>query len=208
MRSALLVCTLGLLGACGDDGGSPGTVDASTDGPTTDSGIDAAIDAPPSTSFRLTSPTITEGAAIPLTHVCANHGGMNLSPQLAWTNPPANTMSFAVVFTDIFSPTQPFVHSVIYDIPATLTGLPADVDKVYAPPDVAGAHQTIGYNNTTRGYLGPCPNAMHTYEFALYALPTATLPNSNMATTRAAAVTAIMANDLAVTKLTGTFTPP
>lgn len=207
MRSALFFCVVGVLGACGDDGGSPGTVDASTDSSTVDSSVDAPIDARPGGAFTLTSMTITEGGVIPRTHACTQAAGMNLSPQLAWANPPAGTMSFAIVFTDIFSPTQPFVHSVIYDIPATLTGVPPDVEKVYAPTDVAGAHQTLGYNNTTRGYLGPCPNAMHTYEFALYALPTATLPGSNMGTTRAAAVTAIMANDLAVTKLTGTFTP-
>jgi len=207
MRRALFVSVLGVLGACSGDDGPSGAVDASTDGSTADaSTIDAAIDAPAGV-FRLTSATITEGGTIPLTHVCANHGGMNLSPQLAWTNAPAGTLSFAIVFTDIFNPSQPFVHSVIYDIPATLAGLPADVDKVYAPPDVAGAHQTLGYNNTTRGYLGPCPDVMHTYEFALYALPTATLVGSNMGTTRPAAVTAIMANDLAVTKLTATFTP-
>ena len=205
MRSALFVCVLAL-GACGDDGGSPGTADAGIDSAVIDGSIDGAIDAPAG-AFTLTSSTITEGGAIPLTHVCANRGGMNLSPQLTWTNAPAGTMSFAIVFTDIFNPSQPFVHSVIYDIPASLTGLPADVEKVYAPTDVAGAHQTLGYNNTTRGYLGPCPDAMHTYEFALYALPTTTLPSSSMGTTRTAAVTAILANDLAVTKLTGTFTP-
>ncbi|MBA3453773.1 MAG: YbhB/YbcL family Raf kinase inhibitor-like protein [Deltaproteobacteria bacterium] len=205
MRSALFVGVVALA-ACGDDGGSPGTTDASTDGAIVDATSDAPIDAR-AAAFTLTSPTITEGGVIPLTHVCTARGGMNLSPQLAWTNAPATAMSFAVVFTDVFNPAQPFVHSVVYDIPATLSGLPADVDKVYAPPDVPGAHQTLGYNNTTRGYLGPCPNAMHTYELALYALPTATLPGSTIGTTRDAAITAITANDLAVTKLTATFTP-
>lgn len=205
MRSALFVGVLALA-ACGDDGGSPGTADAGNDSPGSDASTDAAIDAP-GAAFTLTSPTITEGGAIPLTHVCAQRGGMNLSPQLVWTNPPAGTMSFALVFTDIFDPSQPFIHSVIYDIPATFTGLPADVDKVYAPPDVPGAHQTIGYIAGARGYLGPCPGVMHTYEFALYALSTATLPGATMGTTRSQALTAILANDLAITKLTGTFTP-
>jgi Raf kinase inhibitor-like YbhB/YbcL family protein len=208
MRRSLLVSLVGVLGACGDDGGSSGGTDAGTDGSGVDaSTIDGAIDAPPGGTFALTSPTITEGGVIPRTHACAQASGMNTSPQLAWTNAPVGTMSFAIVFTDIFNPAQPFVHSVIYDIPATLAGLPADVDKDYAPADVPGAHQTRGYNNTTFGYLGPCPNATHTYEFALYALPVATLPGATNATTRAAAVTAITANDLAVARLTGTFTP-
>ncbi|MFN0249184.1 MAG: YbhB/YbcL family Raf kinase inhibitor-like protein [Kofleriaceae bacterium] len=170
----------------------------STDGP--------ALDAPART-FTLTSPTISNGGVIPLTHVCMSQGGMNLSPALDWTDPPAGTMSFAVVFTDIFNSAQPFLHSVIYDIPATNTGLPADVEKVYAPTDVPGAHQTLGYNNATRGYLGPCPNVMHTYEFAVYALPTASLPGATMSTTLASASTMIKANNLGVATLTGTHTP-
>lgn len=196
MRSALLVGVLGVLGACGDDGGSPGTADASTDGAI----VDAAIDAP-SAAFTLTSPTITMGMPIPVVHTC---DGANTSPALTWTNPPAGTMSFAIVFTD---KSNGLIHSVIYDIPATLTGLPADVDQVYAPPDVPGAHQTLGYNNTTRGYLGPCPppaDAPHTYELMLYAINATTLPGSAMNTSRAAALTAIQANDLGMLALTGT----
>lgn len=207
MRAPAISCLLFVLVACGDDGGSS-AIDAQPGADATiDSATDASIDAAPA-AFTLTSPTITAGGVIPLTHVCTNQGGMNLSPALAWTDPPAGTMSFAVVFTDIFNVAQPFAHSAIYDIPATATGLPADVDKVYAPPDVPGAHQTLGYNGTTRGYLGPCPNAMHTYEFAVYALPTATLTGAMMSTGLANAISMIKANNLGVAKLTGTHTPP
>lgn len=209
MRAPIISCVLllGLVG-CGDDGGST-TLDGHVDD--APSAIDGSLaDAPtdvPGATFTLTSPTITNGGVIPLTHVCTAQSGMNLSPALDWTNPPAGTMSFAVVFTDIFVPTQPFIHSVIYDIPATATGLPADVDKVYAPTDVPGAHQTLGYNNTTRGYLGPCPGSQtHIYEFALYALPTPTLIGATMATSRTGATTMIMANNLGVAKLTGMHT--
>ncbi len=195
-----------LLVGCGDDGGSSIQADAaSLDAP---GGGDGSVDAPPSSAFALTSPTIIEGGVIPLTHVCTNQGGMNLSPMLAWTNPPAGTMSYAIVFKDIFNPQSPFLHSVIYDIPSSATGLPADVDKVYAPPDVAGAHQTLGYNGTTRGYLGPCPGVKHTYELAVYALPTATLTGATMNTSLANAAAMIVANNLGVAKLTGTHTPP
>ncbi len=204
MRRALFVSVLGVLGACSGDDGPSGAADASTDGATADaSTVDAAIDAPPSTAFMLTSPTITEGMPFPLVHIC---DGANTSPALNWANPPAGTMSFAIVFTDT---TNGLIHSVIYDIPSTLTGLPSDVDKVYAPPDVPGAHQTTAYpqNNPPRGYLGPCPppaDPAHTYEFMLYALNTPTLPGATMGTTRMAARTAILANDLAMVALTGT----
>lgn len=198
---ARLVVLVVVVAACGDDGGSTPPVDGN--GMVDAARVDAAVDASPGV-FTLTSATITEGGTIPLTHVCANQGGLNQSPPLAWTSPPAGTLSFAVVFTD---KSNNLVHSVIYDIAATATGLPADVDKVYAPPDVPGAHQTTGYDNTTRGYLGPCPPNEHTYEFAVYALSTATLPNATMQTNRAAAVTAILANDVGVATLTGTHAP-
>ncbi|MDX2093487.1 MAG: YbhB/YbcL family Raf kinase inhibitor-like protein [Kofleriaceae bacterium] len=199
-RGVLLVM---LVLACGDDGGVTPPIDSSAAADASPA-VDAAPDAPVGT-FTLTSPTIIEGGTIPLTHVCTNQGGQNRSPELAWTNPPAGTQSFAVVFTDR---SNNLVHSVIYDIPASATGLPADVDNVYAPPEVPGAHQTTGYDNATRGYLGPCPGSQHTYELAVYALSAPTLPNATMSTTRAAAVTAIMANDLGVATLTATHTPP
>ena len=154
-------------------------------------------------AFAVTSPTITEGGAIPLTHVCATRGGMNLSPELVFANIPAGTMSFAVVLTDL---SNSLVHSAIYDIPGTATGLPADVDKVYAPPDVAGAHQTNNYSNQ-RGYAGPCPPNMHTYQFKVYALATATLNGATMTTTKDQVVTTATAANLGTATLTGTFTP-
>ena len=203
MRTALLA-TLLLAAACGDDGGTGNpSVDAPTGGSADAAMIDAAMpDTPMGGMFAITSPTITEGGAIPNTHSCTSGGGMNLSPQLNFANPPSGTMSYAVVFTDL---SNGLVHSAIYDIPATLTGLPADVDKVYAPPDVPGAHQTLAYNNQ-RGYAGPCPGTPHMYQFKIYALATATVPGTSMGTTRAQLVNALATN-LGTATLTATFTP-
>lgn len=197
-----LALILALSAGCGGDDSSV-SIDAATGGSADARAVDAAIDSPAG-AFALTSPTITAGGAIPLAHVCTQRGGTNTSPQLAWTGAPAGTLSYAVVLTD---KSNMLVHAVIYDIPGSLTGLPVDVDKVYAPPDVAGAHQTLGYDGATRGYLGPCPPNAHTYEFAVHALSVAALPGATMATTRAAAVTAITANELGVATLTATFTP-
>ena len=197
-RMRTIVLGVVLLGACGGDGGGTAIDAAAVDSPPADSptGVDAQ------TAFALTSPTITEGQPIPAVHACT---GADTSPQFVWAGAPAGSMSYALVLTDLSF--NNFVHSVIYDIPGTASGLPADVDKVYAPSDVAGAHQTLAFDGTTRGYRGPCPNAMHTYEFALYALSTPTLPGATMSTARGAAVTMIMANAIASTKLTATFAP-
>jgi len=192
MRTVLLAVLL--IGCGGDDGATAPTADAAV---VVDAAIDAALPA-----FALTSPTITEGGTIPLTHVCTNRGGMNLSPALTFTNVPAGTQSFVVTLTDL---SNGLVHCAIYDIPGSATGLPADVDKMYAPPDVAGAHQPNAYTNM-RGWAGPCPSVMHTYQLKAYALATATLPNATMNTTKDQVVAAA-STTLGTATLTATFTP-
>ena len=47
-------------------------------------------------SFTLTSEDITDGEALPLTHVHGSAGGEDLSPQLSWSGFPAETKSFAI----------------------------------------------------------------------------------------------------------------
>jgi len=193
-RLLLLVAVVG----CGGDGSSG--VDAPTI-PFDGAPIDVAIDTPTG-AFAITSPTLVEGAAFDVANTC---DGANTSPQLDWIGVPANTLSLAIVFTD---KANGLIHSVIYDIPANLTGLPADVEKVFAPTDVVGAHQTRTLGGAgARGYFGPCPNPQdgpHTYEFALYALDVAILPGATMATTQAQAETIILQHDLATALLTGT----
>jgi Raf kinase inhibitor-like YbhB/YbcL family protein len=180
MRRIILVLALGAT-ACGSDSkpdidGPPGGGEAPP--------IDAPVDGS-SGAFALTSPELTEGAMFNAANTC---NGANTSPALNWADPPAGTMGFAIVFTD---KSNNLVHWVIYDIPSTLTGLPADVDKVFAPPDVAGAHQTASFQANVRGYLGPCPPVLHTYEFAIHALDVATLPGATMQTNRAQAIAII-----------------
>lgn len=169
----------------------------------------AAVDAfslvdAPSTGFTLTSSAYAEGGVIPRTHVCMRDDGMNSSPPLAWSGAPAGTMSYAVFFTDA---TTSFRHSAIYDIPATLAALPADVDRTAMPSDVPGARQPNGYPGTP-GYAGPCPRAMHRYRFTIYAINTATLPGLTASSSLAAVEAAMIANSLGTATLTGTYTPP
>jgi phosphatidylethanolamine-binding protein (PEBP) family uncharacterized protein len=99
------------------------------------------------------------------------------------------------------------VHWVIYDIPASATGLPANVEKAYAPGNVPGAHQTRSYSAGTTGYLGPCPPNTHTYRFEVIALDVTPLPGTSAMTTRDQAVPLIDMHALARATLTGTYTP-
>ena len=187
-----------LLVGCGGGSDSP-AVDAATDGVSV---VDAAIDAPPSGAFTLSSPMLAPGAMFNAANTC---NGANTSPQLTWTAGPAGTLSYAVVFTD---KSNALIHWVIYDIPASATGLPGDVQKAYMPANVTGAKQTLSYQAGTRGYLGPCPPVLHTYEFVVYALSVATLPGVTMASTRQQVEPIIQANDLAMAALSGTYMQP
>jgi len=191
-----------ILFALGCGGGSK---PAAGDGPPpTDGIIDMIIagdDCLP--GLDVTSTAFNDGTTIPTANTC---DGANTSPDLAWATGPCNAMSFAVVLTD---KTINLVHSVIYDIPVDLRDLPADVDKVYAPPDVPGAHQTktLGAGNPF-GYSGPCPpvnDGAHTYEFAIYALDVATLPGATMNTTKEDATLSIETHGFLMATLTGTY---
>ncbi|APR81773.1 Hypothetical protein A7982_07122 [Minicystis rosea] len=152
-------------------------------------------------AFALTSAGFTEGSAIPVKFACA---GPNVSPPLAWPAGPGGTQSYAVVLTD---KSNNLIHWVIWDIPGSVHALPENVQKTATPSAPAGAKQVKSYDNTTVGYLGPCPPNQHTYEFAVYALDVATLPNVTTASTRTDVFTEIKNHDLASAKLTGTYTP-
>ena len=152
-------------------------------------------------AFALTSTGFTEGAPIPAKFACA---GANVSPELTWTAGPAGTQSYAVVLTD---KSNNLIHWVIWDIPASVTGLPENVQKTATPPAPPGAKQVKSYDNNTVGYLGPCPPNQHTYELAVWALDVATLPNVTTASTRSEVFAEIQNHDLGSAKLTGTYTP-
>jgi Raf kinase inhibitor-like YbhB/YbcL family protein len=192
-----------LLVGCGSEGsGAPDAPSVNPDAVTSDgpSAIDAAAPDAPEAALALTSTAITEGGTIPTMYSCR---GTNVSPPLTWTGGPA-AQGYAVVLTDR---SNQLIHSVIWDIPGSVTSLPENVAKVAEPTVPAGSKQALAYNNQTRGYLGPCPNEMHTYEFALYAVDTHPLPGVTLASTRPQVVAALMANDLALATLTATFTP-
>ena len=118
-------------------------------------------------SFTLTSVAFKEGAAIPFQYTC---DGRNLSPPLAWTAPPADTKSFALISDDPDAPVGTWVHWIVYNVPATLRALPEAV-----PVDAQLADGTRqGKTDFGRtGYGGPCPPiGRHRYFFKLYALDT------------------------------------
>ena len=95
--------------------------------------------------------------------------GKDISPPLSWASIPEGTQSFVLIVDDPSVGQSPWVHWVIYSIPATMTGLDAGVPNT--PVTTFGAMQgpdswgTIGYRGPS-----PPPGRPHQYRFRLYAV--------------------------------------
>lgn len=49
--------------------------------------------------------------------------GINISPQLEWSNSPQQTKSFALTCIDPDAPSGNFIHWIVYDIPANVSSI-------------------------------------------------------------------------------------
>ena len=152
--------------------------------------------------MTLTSPQFASGAEMPAAYTVE---GRNVSAPLAWSGTPAGTKSFALIIDDPDAPDpakprMTWVHLVLYNLPATLTGLPEGVTPSDLPP---GAR--LGINDSKRtGYDGPSPPiGRHRYFHKLYALDTV-LPDLGSAT-KAQVEHAMEGHILAKAELIGTY---
>lgn len=125
---------------------------------------------------EVTSSAFTNHANIPLKYTAY---GDNISPQIVWGELPEGTEQLALVMDDPIAPTpEPFVHWVVYNIPATASELPEGLSRDERITEPAELDGTInGLNGLRRaGYFGPRPPAdgeLHAYHFWVYALDTA-----------------------------------
>jgi Raf kinase inhibitor-like YbhB/YbcL family protein len=122
---------------------------------------------------------------------------MNESPGFRWTGVPKDAKSLALVFTDTNGSAGPAYKWVIWDIPPTVTRLPANVSSQAMPAEVAGASQLGSLSN--KGYAGPCC-ADRIYEFVLWALDVEKLPDTAGRTTAELRETVLPTHDVATTK--------
>ena len=125
--------------------------------------------------FTLQSPDVKPNAPIREAQVYKGFGcdGGNVSPALAWKNPPTGTKSYAITVYDPDAPTgSGWWHWVVFNIPATVTSLPAGAGNPAAgkaPPGVVQSVTDFG----APGYGGPCPpksDRPHRYIFTVHAL--------------------------------------
>jgi Raf kinase inhibitor-like YbhB/YbcL family protein len=121
-------------------------------------------------SFTLTSPAFDHGSPIPERHR-GRIFGPNISPTLAWTQPPATTAELVLIVQDPDVPIgNPATHALTLGIDPTLLGIPENA--LTNPSPVPGLKHGKGALGR-RGWAGPKPPAshgVHSYVFQLFAL--------------------------------------
>ena len=116
--------------------------------------------------MKVTSNAFKEGNSIPKMYTCQ---GNNINPQLAWSNTPKDTKSFALIMDDPDAPSGLFTHWLVKNIPPNVMEIPEDTspDGIEVPNSAQNA-----------SYIGPCPpSGMHRYFFKVYALDVEELPS-------------------------------
>ena len=146
-----------------------------------------------SSELAISSPAFADGQPIPPKFTA---DGANLSPALAFANPPAGTACFALIVDDPDAPMGTWVHWVAWNIPSGARTI---------PEGRLPAGSVEGRNSWGRtGYGGPSPpSGTHHYHFKLYALDrTLELPRT---ADKTALIDAMEGRVLARAQLTGTY---
>jgi len=133
----------------------------------------AALGADP---FTADSSDLPAGVPIPPRFIFNGYGckGQNVSPAIAWSNPPADTKSFALLVHDPDAPTggKGWWHWIVVDIPAATRALAQGAGGTDGRALPAPARQ-LNTDFGTPGWGGPCPppgDRPHHYVFTVYAL--------------------------------------
>jgi len=126
----------------------------------------------PTMTITIRSAAFAAGQPISKRHT---DDGEDVSPALSWAGVPDNAKELALIMDDPDAPTpEPWVHWVIYKLPAATTGLAEGIATSAQLSEPAGALQ--GENSWgTLGYRGPAPpgGLAHHYHFKVYALDVA-----------------------------------
>jgi len=124
--------------------------------------------------LTLTTSAFPDGGEVPKQYTMSDPNAV--SPKLEWSNVPAGTVSFALIFHDpdvaLKKSTEDVLHWMAFNIPGTATGLPEGVPATAQLPD--GTVQAKNLRGQV-GYMGPgAPPAgpMHHYTWELFALDT------------------------------------
>jgi Raf kinase inhibitor-like YbhB/YbcL family protein len=169
--------------------------------------------APP--AMTLTVPGFPDGGQIPVKFSQAAPGvavGEGTSPAMSWAGVPASTQSFFLNMHDMDlarnKTTDDQAHWVVWNIPATATGLPEGVPKGSQLPD--GSYQISATGPMYRGPGAGANGPFHHYVFELYALDTKldVKPTADAFETRANVMKAIQGHIITKAVYGGLFRRP
>lgn len=166
---------------------------------TTEQPITDPLEVEATMAIELTSSAFAQGQPIPERYSCK---GEDISPALAWGEPPAGTQSFALIMDDPDAPVGTWVHWVLFNIPASARSLPEAFPSDATLPDGSmSGNSSFG----GPGYGGPCPpSGTHRYFFKLYALDEMLAINAGAS--KGELEKAMVGHILAHGELMGTFT--
>ena len=157
--------------------------------------------------MTLVSSAWPDGSQIPAKHTQAD---MEISPALSWSHVPEGAASFVLIVHDvdvaIGNGTDDILHWMVWNIPASATGLPEGVPRGAQLTD--GTRQISATGPNYRGPGAPAAGPAHHYVLELFALDTmldvpavgASPPN-----TRAAVVAAMAGHIRGKAVYTGLF---
>lgn len=170
---------------------------------------------PPAPAMTLTVAGFPDGGKIPVEFTQAAPGtapGQGKSPAIEWANAPAGTQSFVLNMHDMDvahnKTTDDQVHWVVWNIPASATGLPEGVPKGSERPD--GSYQISATGPMYRGPGAGANGPFHHYVFEIYALDTKldVRPSSDAFDTRANVMKAMQGHILGKAVYGGLFRRP
>ena len=133
--------------------------------------------APSAPAMTMTVAGFPDGGQVPVKYTQAAPGvatGEGLSPAITWANTPAGTRSFVLNMHDMEvtrnKTSDDQAHWVVWNIPASSTGLPEGVPKGSQLAD--GSYQISATGTMYRGPGAPANGPPHHYMFEIYALDT------------------------------------
>ena len=170
---------------------------------------------PPAPPMTLTVSGFPDGGMIPVKFSQAAPGvatGEGLSPAISWTNVPPGTQSLFLNMRDMDvvrnKTSDDQAHWVVWNLPASTTGLPEGVPKGSQRPD--GSFQISATGPMYRGPGAAANGPLHHYMFEIYALDTKldVQPTTDAFETRANVFKAIQGHILGKAVYGGLFKRP
>jgi len=174
-----------------------------------------AAPAPAAPPMTMTVAGFSDGGQIPVKYTQAAPGvatGEGLSPAITWTNTPPGTQSFVLNMHDMEvvrnKTSDDQAHWVVWNIPASSTGLPEGVPK--GPQLADGSYQISATGTMYRGPGAPANGPPHHYMFEIYALDTKldVQPTADAFETRANVMKAMQGHILGKAVYGGLFKRP